>query len=173
MRHKYDDLSDVPLSSKIAYWGKVVSIDDKYESRTIKVYIPEIDSKSADFEEFSLRSKNKNNFSQAVTDTFITNLPECYPLNPAFFHYVPQVGERVMVIMDRYHNTLKTAQKEKRYYLTVSISKPQNIDNDPYDTTASSRESDGTLKAGEAISEIPAAKGTFATKMLHLTQLEE
>jgi hypothetical protein len=164
MRHIYDDLSDVPLSSKIAYWGKVVSIDDKYESRTIKVYIPEIDSKSADFEEFSLRSKNKNNFSQGVTDTFIANLPECYPLNPAFFHYVPQLGERVMVIMDRYHNTLKTAQKEKRYYLTVSISKPQNIDNDPYDTTASSRESDGTLKAGEAISEIPAAKGTFATK---------
>jgi hypothetical protein len=164
MRHKYDDLSDVPLTSKIVYWGRVVSIDDKYESRTIKVYIPEIDSKSADFEEFSLRSKNKNNFSTALTDTFIANLPECYPLNPAFFHYVPQVGERVMVIMDRYHNTIKTAQKEKRYYLTVSISKPQNIDNDPYDTTASSRESDGTLKAGEAISEIPTAKGTYATK---------
>jgi hypothetical protein len=164
MRHKYDDLSDVPLTSKIVYWGRVVSIDDKYESRTIKVYIPEIDSKSADFEEFLLSSKNKNLFNDALKSTFIANLPECYPLNPAFFHYVPQVGERVMVIMDRYHNTIKTAQKEKRYYLTVSISKPQNIDNDPYDTTASSRESDGTLKAGEAISEIPTAKGTYATK---------
>ena len=63
MRHKYDDLSDVPLTSKIAYWGKVVSITDKYESRTIKVYIPEVDSKSADFEKFSLSSKKKNNFS--------------------------------------------------------------------------------------------------------------
>jgi hypothetical protein len=164
MRNKYDDLSDVPLTSKIAYWGKVVSITDKYESRTIKVYIPEIDSKSADFEEFSLRSKNKNNFSTALTDSFIANLPECYPLTPAYFHYVPQLGERVMVIMDRYHNTLKSAQKEKRYYFTTSISKPQNIENDPYDTTASSRESDGTLKTGEAISEIPAAKGAFATK---------
>jgi hypothetical protein len=164
MRNKYDNISDASLTSKIAYWGRVVSITDKYESRTIKVYIPEIDSKSADFEKFSLSSKKKNNFSTALSDSFIDNLPECYPLTPAHFHFVPQLGERVMIIMDRYHDTLKSAQKEKRYYFTTSISKPQNIENDPYDTTASSRESDGTLEAGKAISEIPAAKGAYATK---------
>jgi hypothetical protein len=166
MRHKYDDLSDIPLTSKIAYWGKVVSIKDEYESRTIKVYIPEIDSKSADFDPFAISTNNKftSAFQKAIIDAFIDNLPECYPLTPAFFHYVPQLGERVMVIMDRYHNTLKSAQKEKRYYFTTSISKPQNIDFDPYDTTASSRESDGILKTGKAISEIPEAKGAYATK---------
>ena len=163
MRNDFDKLQGVNPTSKFFYWGRVVSITDDFESRRIKVFIPEIDSKLGDFEKFKLANKNIKGKKDG-SDKLVDMLPECYPATPAFFHYVPNIGERVLVFMDRYHNTIKEGQQEKSYYLTVSISQPQRIDNDPYDTTADSSESDGKTKLENPISRIPTAQGTYATK---------
>jgi len=129
------------LADKIIYFGEVVSIDDPYESRQIRVRIPD----------FDIRVENED-------------LPPCFPLLPAFFHFVPKVGERVVVFMDRVYNGEKTMNQEKRYYLSVTISQPQRINNDPYYYTAASNESDGYTERETPISEIPQAKGTYAEK---------
>lgn len=163
MRHDYDNFSGVNPTHKIFYWGRVVNITDEFESRRIKVYIPEIDSKLGDFENFKLENKNIRNLSDS-SDSLVKKLPECYPLIPAYFHYVPQIGERVLVFMDRYHDTIKEGQQEKRYYLTVSTSQPQRIEFDPYDTTADSLETDGKTKLENPISRIPTAKGAYPKK---------
>jgi hypothetical protein len=166
-RHEFDILLDKDTASKIFYWGRVVSISDDFESRRIKVFIPEIDSKLGDFEQFSIsdkKSKKVWNSKADGADSLVKMLPECYSASPAYFHYVPQIGERVLVFMDRYHNTKIEGQQEKRYYLTVSISQPQRIDFDPYDTTADALESDGKTVLENPISRIPEAKGAYPTK---------
>lgn len=141
MKHEFDSLKGEKLANKFLYFGEVVSIDDPFESRTIKVRIPDFDT----------RVEN-------------ADLPECYPLFPAFFNFTPKVGERAVIIMDRVYNSDKIVNQEKRYYLAVTISQPQNINNDPYYYTASSNESDGWTQRKTPISEIPEAKGTYFKK---------
>ncbi len=129
------------LSVRHIYFGEVVDITDPYETRTIKVRI----------QDFDKRVEN-------------VDLPPCYPLTSPFLHFVPQVGERVAVILDRTYNADKTANQEKRYYLAVTISQIENIGFDPFYYTASANESDGWVTRGTPISQIPTAKGVFITK---------
>jgi hypothetical protein len=164
MIHQFDNLEGHKHTNKFFFWGKVVSIEDDFESRRIKVFVPEIDSWLGDQEKFSLGDKNIRKKEGNITDTLVKNLPTCYPILPPFFHYVPQIGERVMVFMDRYHDTIKEGQQEKRYYLSVSISQPQKIDFDGYDDTADAAESDGKSLLENPIKRITKAKGTFAQK---------
>lgn len=126
------------LSIQVLHFGVVVSNDDKYKGRKLKVRIQDID---------------KN-----VTDA---NLPECYPLFPPFFHTVPSVGERVAVFLFKLYNSDKQANQEKRYYFAQTISNPNNLAFDPFFYSASSNESDGFLDKGKAISENPEAKGVY------------
>lgn len=139
--HDYQTTNEKQFSQKIFYFGEVVSIIDPFESRTIKVRLSDFDSKIEN-----------------------QDLPDAYPMQVAFFHYVPQVGERVMVFLDRHYNADKSVNQEKRYYLAVTISQPQRIDYDPFHYTASSNESDGWTQREKPISEIPEAKGTYAEK---------
>ena len=141
LNHQYDSTLGDKLAEKLLFFGEVVSIDDPYESRTIKVRIPE----------FDLRPENED-------------LPPCYPLFPPFFHFLPKVGERVVILMDRVYNAAKVVSQEKRYYLGVTISQPQKINNDPYYYSASANENDGWIQRETAISEIPNAKGTYLKK---------
>lgn len=164
MIHQFDNLEGHKHTSKYFFWGKVVSIDDEFESRRIKVFVPELDSWLGDQEKFSLGNKNIRKKEGNVTDSLIKNLPTCYPVLPPFFHHIPQVGERVMVFMDRYHDTIKEAQQEKRYYLSVSISQPQKLDFDGYDDTADAAESDGKALLENPITRITKAKGAFAKR---------
>jgi hypothetical protein len=164
MINQFDNLQGRKHSNKFFFWGKVVSIDDEFESRRIRVFVPELDSWLGDQEKFSLGSKNIRKKDGNITDTLVKNLPICYPVLPPFFHHVPQIGERVMVFMDRYHETIKEAQQEKRYYLSVSISQPQKMDFDGYDDTADAAESDGKTLLENPITRITKAKGSFAKK---------
>jgi len=141
MNHEYDNLKGKKLAQKFLYFGEVVSVDDPFESRTIKVRIPD----------FDIRVENDE-------------LPPCYPLFPAFFHFVPKVGERAVILMDRIYNSDNTVNQEKRYYLAVTISQPQRINNDPYYYTAASNETDGWTQRETPISEIPEALGTYIQK---------
>lgn len=134
--------SDQTFGSKVLEWGEVVWIDDQFESREIRVRIPQFD-------------KNIDNND---------DLPPCYPLTSPFFHFVPQVGDRVAVILDRVYSSDKIVNQEKRYYLSVSISQPQNIDRDPYYYTANANESDGWTKRDKPISQIPTARGVYPRK---------
>jgi hypothetical protein len=120
MRNDFDKLQGVNPTSKFFYWGRVVSITDDFESRRIKVFIPEIDSKLGDFEKFKLANKNIKGKKDG-SDKLVDMLPECYPATPAFFHYVPNIGERVLVFMDRYHNTIKEGQQEKGLTMILMI----------------------------------------------------
>jgi hypothetical protein len=133
--------NDVQLSERIIYFGEVVDITDPYETRQIKVRIPDFDK----------RVEN-------------ADLPPCYPLTSPFLHFVPKVGERVAVVLDRIYNADKTTNQEKRYYLAITISQIENLDFDPFYYTATSNESDGWVERGTPISEIPTAKGTYLTK---------
>lgn len=137
----FKDLQDKKLSKKNIYSGEVVSNTDPYENRTLRVRISELDNKISN-----------------------ENLPECYPAQSNFFHYVPKVGERVLVILEREYNADKTVNQEKRYYFCVTISQFQNINNDPYYYTANSNESDGWVRRGTPISEIPEAQGVYPKK---------
>lgn len=141
LKHQADSTTHDKLANKMLYFGEVVSIDDVFESRTIRVRVPD----------FDIRAENED-------------LPPCYPLFPAFYHFVPKVGERVVVLMDRVYNADAKANQEKRYYLGVSISQPQNINFDPYYYTANSNESDGWTERDTPISEIPEARGTYLKK---------
>jgi hypothetical protein len=66
--------------------------------------------------------------------------------------------------MDRIYNSDNTVNQEKRYYLAVTISQPQRINNDPYYYTAASNETDGWTQRETPISEIPEALGTYIQK---------
>ena len=142
LKHQFDSTTKDKLADKILYFGEVVDIDDEFESRTIKVRIPDFDTR--------------------IINT--VDLPPCYPLFPAFYHFVPKVGERVVVLMDRVYNADAKVNQEKRYYLGVSISQPQNINFDPFYYTAASNEADGWVQRDTPISEIPEAKGTYLEK---------
>lgn len=140
-RHEYDSTTRDKLADKVIYFGEVVDITDPFESRTIKVRIPDFDKKVEN-----------------------QDLPPCYPLLPAFFHFVPKVGERVVILMDRIYHADNQANQEKRYYLSVTISQPQRIYNDPYYYTASSNEDDGWTQRETPISQIANAEGTYPKK---------
>lgn len=132
---------DDSLANKIIYFGEVISIEDPYESRSIKVRVSDFDS-------------NVEN----------DKLPPAYPLLPIFFHFVPQVGERVVILMDRVYNADKSLNQEKRYYLSSTVSQPQRIKKDPFYYTAASNETDGWTNRETPISEIPTANGTYMSK---------
>lgn len=138
----FKNINELTLSTKLVYFGEVVDITDPFESRTIKVRVDDLD----------IRVDNND------------NLPPCYPLLPPFFHFLPKVGERVAIFLDRVYNADKSINQEKRYYLSVTISQPQRIKNDPYYYTAASNESDGWTNRETPISEIPTAKGAYMEK---------
>jgi hypothetical protein len=142
MKPDFSSTISEKLSTKNVFFGEVVSIEDRFESRMIKVRVYELDSKV------------ENN----------SDLPECYPMFPPFFHFVPKVGERVMIFLDRLYRGDKNLNQEKRYYLSTTISQPQNIEYDPYHYSAASNESDSWLNRDNPISEIPDAKGTYPEK---------
>lgn len=137
-----DRASDQLSAVKILEWGEVVWIDDQFEAKEIRVRIPTID-------------KNIDNND---------DLPPCYPLISPFFHFVPQIGDRVSVLLDRLYTADKIVNQEKRYYLSISISQPQNIDGDPYYYTANSNETDGWTRREKPISQIPTARGVYPRK---------
>ena len=84
---------------KNVYWGEVISIEDETEGGRIKVRIDGLDN----------QIKN-------------TNLAECYPLMPKFFHIYPVKGEIVRIILEdvRY-------PQRGRYWIGSIISQLQKI----------------------------------------------
>jgi len=87
---------------KNVYWGVVHSIKDETMGGRIKVRIDKLDDKLEN-----------------------TNLTECYPLIPKFFHQYPQKGEVVRIILEdvRY-------PQRGRYWVGSVISQPQKINYD-------------------------------------------
>lgn len=141
MINDYQNTTDKKLEQQNLFFGEVVENEDRFGSRIIKIRIPEID--------------------QGIENN---NLPDCYPAFPPYFHFVPQIGERVIVLMDRLYHADKTMNQEKRYYLSVTISQPQNIKKEDYYGTANASESDGWLQRDNPITELPDAKGSYLEK---------
>lgn len=137
----YNILSENNLYVRNIFFGEVVENEDIYETRVIKVRIEGID-------------KGISN----------DDLPECFPLLPPFFHFIPKVGERVAIILDRHFNTEISNNVSKRYYLSNSLSEPANINYEPKYYTGDSHENSGAVMRGTPIRNIPDAKGVYPTK---------
>lgn len=64
------------IETEILYHAKVVSIDDPYNSKRIKVRIDGEDNNVVD-----------------------NDLPWCFSMMPSFFHCIPMVGEHVLCVL--------------------------------------------------------------------------
>ena len=69
MINQFDNLEGHKHTSKFFFWGKVVNIDDEFESRRLKVFVPELDSWLGDQEKFSLGDKNIRKKEGNITGT--------------------------------------------------------------------------------------------------------
>jgi hypothetical protein len=87
------------------------------------------------------------------------DIPPCFPISSfQFFKVLPKKGERVVIFLDREYNT-QNVNQEKRFWLGVSISQPQNIANDQFYYSSNSIEPDGYISEKTLLSSIPSAKG--------------
>lgn len=127
------------LGDRYIYFGRVIDNTDNNANGTIKVRLENIDKNVSD-----------------------ENLPPCYALlSQGFFYKLPQVGERVSVVLDRKYNSNEAFNQEKRYWLGVINSSPKFLEFDAYYFTASSHESDGFINTDESIKNLPSALGTY------------
>lgn len=139
MINELDRVNNKNLGTTSVYYGEVISVEDKARNGIIRVRIPNLDNNVSD-----------------------SDLPPCYPIfNLSFFRVIPKIGERVYVQLSRTYTSDKTANQEKRYWTSISISQPQNINYDPYYYTANSHESDGWVATDTPVTEIPEARGTY------------
>ncbi len=118
------------------YYGEVISTDDPTDGGAIKVKILGLDNRITDHSE----------------------LPDCYPLLPKFFHVYPQIGEIVRVFIE---NT--NFPQRGRFWLGSVISQPQKIGFDSI-YTALSTTNMGLTSPEPAPSTYPDAIGVFPTK---------
>jgi hypothetical protein len=139
MLNELQGANSLELGKRYIYFGRVINNDDNNANGTITVRLENIDKTIAD-----------------------KDLPPCYPLlSQGFFYKLPQVGERVSVILDRKYNSNEAFNQEKRYWLGITNSSPKFLELDPYYFTASSHESDGYINNDQSIKNIPSALGTY------------
>lgn len=125
-----------PIASKFTYEAEVVSIDENVDG-LIYVRIPEIDTNIED-----------------------RDLAPCLPkFNFHFFNIKPQVGERVIVSFDRFYDSDKRVNQEKRYWDALVISSVRNISYDPFYFTSSSSSPNGWAENQIPLNRIPNANG--------------
>ena len=123
------------VRNRTIFYGAVISINDKMDGGIIKVRIPELDNKTADID-----------------------LPDCYPMQPKFFHVYPQIDEIVRIFMED-----NKFPERSRFWLGPVISQPQKIG---YDSkfSALSTTNLALTKPERAPSTYPDAIGVFPTK---------
>lgn len=106
---------------KTIYQGEVIDVNDNMDSGVIKVRIPDIDQNIADID-----------------------LAPCYPaFNYQFHRVLPKKGERVSIFFDRFYDTDKRLNQEKRYWNSVIVADVRNINYDPYYFSSSANQTDG------------------------------
>jgi len=131
--NKQQNASIIP--NRTIYYGEVISIDDKTDGGIIKIRIPDLDNRTGD-----------------------SDLPNCYPLLPKFFHLYPQIGEIVRVFLE----DIKYPERS-RFWLGSVISQPHKIGFDSKFTALST--TNLALTAPEtAPSTYPDAVGVFPLK---------
>ncbi len=120
------------LDGRTIFWGEVTELLD---NQNIKVRIPNIDN-----------------------SVLNENLPECYTLNPKFFHIYPKIGEVVRIFIEDTNNPQRS-----RYWTGPIISDLRNINYcnrfDAFSTT--------NLKSSSPrkdLDTLPDAKGVFPDK---------
>lgn len=126
---------------QMIYHGKVVNIEDKFDSGIIKVRI--------------------NGLDKSVSDE---NLPPCYPLLPKYLNIYPKIDERVIIFLHTIKNGPSNANQEKRYWLGPLISQPQKLNFDPFYYTSTANEPDGYVAPIEGVSTLPNANGVYPKK---------
>lgn len=130
-------LKDInPIAVKYIYEAEVVSIDENIDG-LIYARIPEID-----------------------TNIEPEDLAPCLPkFNYQFFRIKPQVGERVIISLERIIDSDKRVNQEKRYWDALVISNVTNISYDPYYFTSSSNQPNGWAENQIPLNRIPNANG--------------
>jgi hypothetical protein len=121
--------------------GEVISNDDPFGNRTIKVRIVELDQ-----------------------DILDNDVPLCYPLNSPRFYDLPQIGERVLIVLESRYNANKRLMKAKRYWACTTMSRIENLDIDPYYYTANNHETNGFFELKRPIANNPLARGLLPNK---------
>jgi len=123
------------VRNRTIYYGEVMSIVDDTDGGRIKVRIPELDNRTAD-----------------------SDLPDCSPMHPKFFHVYPQVGEMVRVFVQDTNLPMRS-----RFWVGPIISQPQKIGFDSKYTALSTTEL-GLTRPSKAPSTYPNADGVYPTK---------
>jgi len=121
--------------NRTIFYGEVISIVDETDGGIIKVRIPELDNRTGD-----------------------SDLPDCYPLQPKFFHLYPQAGEMVRIFVED-----NKFPERSRFWLGPIISQPQKIGFDSR-FSALSTTNLGLTKPQKAPTTYPDAVGVFPTK---------
>jgi hypothetical protein len=124
------------VRNRTIYYGEVINIDDETDGGVIKVRIPELDNRTGD-----------------------SDLPDCYPLQPKFFHLYPQVGEMVRIFVQDLN-----LPERSRFWVGPIISQPQKIGFDSR-FSALSTTNLGLTKPLKAPSTYPDADGVYPTKV--------
>lgn len=125
-----------PIASKYIYEAEVVSIDEDIDG-LIYARIPEIDTNVED-----------------------KDLAPCLPkFNYQFFRIKPQIGERVIISLERIIDSDKRVNQEKRYWDALVISNVTNIAYDPFYFTSSSNQPNGWAENQIPLDRIPNANG--------------
>lgn len=123
------------VRNRTIFYGIVISINDKTDGGIIKVKIPELDNRTAD-----------------------NDLPDCYPMQPKFFHVYPQIDEIVRIFIED-----NKFPERSRFWLGPVISQLQKIG---YDSkfSALSTTNLALTKPEKAPTTYPDAIGVFPTK---------
>lgn len=123
--------------NKNIYFGEVINNDDVNLSGNIIVKIPEID-------------KNDN------------EIPYSYPaFNFQFYKILPKKGERVMIILEKDSISDNSFIQYKRYWLAISISNQQYLDNSKFYFDSNSNEINGYIKNNISIKALKDSLGTY------------
>lgn len=137
----YHELGGETLISRNIFWGEVIENDDPYGNQTIKVRILELDQ-----------------------DVLENGVPFCYPLNSPYLYTLPQVGERVSVLLESHYNANKRLIKSKRYWIANTISRNENLEQDDFYYTANAHETNGFVGMKNPLANNPLASGLLPRK---------
>lgn len=119
-------------SVKNIYYGEVISNNDPFDGRRIKVRIHALDK-----------------------DIPNENLVDCYPIAPLYFWSIPKIGEMVRIFIE---NT--KLPQQGRHWIGSIISQPQKINKDEYYTALSTTNS-ALSRPQPPVSKNPKAKDVF------------
>ncbi len=125
---------------KLLYDGKVVSIDDPYNTGQIKVRL-DLDG----------------------SDVSDSELPIALPLLPKYINVFPKVGERVTVLVTNLTFGNQSSNSSTRFWIGPWISQPQKLSGEDYTNSFSDRP-DGYIKLESGLEVTPSADGVYPTK---------